>query len=148
MKIVRLAPMLLAVLGAGCGSADPEAQIRELLTAAEEAAEARDTGFFRDLLGAGYRDARGNDRDQLLALLRGYFIAHQKIEVVSRIDTVAFEGADAARVVAHAGMVGQRAGESLLGGLDGELYRLQIELVDDGGQWRVISVSWNGAVGE
>ena len=78
----------LAVLATGCGAGDPEAEIRALLAAAEEAAEARDVGFFGDALADGYSDARGNDRDEILRELRGYFIANQRIEILSRIDEI------------------------------------------------------------
>ena len=107
-----LAAALAAVLAAGCGAGDPETEIRALLAAAEKAAEERDAGFFGDAIGASYRDARGNDRDALIRSIRGYFIANQRIEIVSRVDEVVLEGADAARAVVHAGMVGQRAGAS------------------------------------
>jgi len=148
MNIVRLAALALVVFGAGCGAADPEAEIRALLAAAEEAAEARDTGFFRDLIGASYRDARGNDREQVINLVRGLFIANQRVEVVSRIDTVELEGTDAARAVVHAGMLSQRAGAELLGGVNADLYRFELELVNDNGAWQIIGATWSRAVGE
>ena len=64
--------MITAAFASGCESSDPAAQIRALLESAELAAEQRDTGFFRDALGAAYRDSRGNDREALVALIRGY----------------------------------------------------------------------------
>src|SRR5688500_6157191 len=76
----------LAILGTSCAADDPEAKIRALLAAAEAAAEDRDIGFFRDVLGESYRDARGNDREEMLRKLRGYFIANQRIEIVSRVE--------------------------------------------------------------
>jgi hypothetical protein len=148
MDAVRLVALSLAVLGAGCGTADPDAEIRAVLAAAEQAAEARDTGFFRDLIGSGYRDSRGNDRDQLINLLRGVFIANQRVEIVSRIDTVALEGADAARAVVHAGMLGQRSGAELLGGMNADLYRFELELVNNDGEWQIIGATWGRAVGD
>jgi hypothetical protein len=140
--------LMAATLASGCGPGDPAAEIRERLVAAEQAAEARDGGFFRDLLAASYRDARGNDRDQMLALIRGFFLTHSQIEVVSTVDEIVLEGADAARAVLHAATIGRRAGESLIGGVEGELYRLEVELVKDGGDWRVIGASWSPALGE
>jgi hypothetical protein len=138
----------LAALGAACSTPDPEAEIRALLAAAEQAAEARDTGFFRDLISAGYRDARGNDREQLVNLVRGLFIANQRVEIVSRIDTVELEGDDAARAVVHAGMLGQRAGAALLSGVAADLYRFELELVNDGGEWQIIGATWDRAAGD
>jgi hypothetical protein len=150
MKLARLGPLALtaAVLVTGCSADDAEAEIRAVLAAAEAAAEARDVGFFRDFTGSGYRDMRGNDREQLLNMLRGYFIVHQKIEIVSRVEEIRIEGVDAAHAVVHAGVVGQRAGESLLGGIGGDLYRFEVELIDDGGEWRMIGAKWERGTGE
>lgn len=144
----RIVAFALAMSLCACAPSDPEAEIRALLVAAEEAAEARDARFFADLLGESYRDARGNSRDEIVRTLRGYFIANQRVEVVSRIDEIVLEGRDAARATVHAGLVGQRAGATLLGGLDAELYRFDLELVNDGGEWRIIGARWRSAIGE
>jgi hypothetical protein len=148
MKVLSTAVALAAVVVAGCGTSDPEAEIRAMLAAAEEAAEARDVGFFSDLVGPGYRDSRGQDRAELLLRLRGYFIANQRIEFVSRVDDVTLEGADAARAVVHAGLVGQRSGAELLAGVDADLFRFELELINDGGGWQVIGADVSRALGE
>lgn len=148
MTMLRLTAALLTTALTGCSTSDPEAEIRELLAAAEQAAEARDTGFFRDLIGTSYRDARGNDREQLVNLVRGLFIANQRVEIASRIDAVELEGADAARAIVYAGMLGQRAGAELLGGMSADLYRFELELVNDGGDWQIIGATWRRAAGE
>ena len=138
----------LAVLATGCAADDPEAEIRALLAAAEAAAEARDAGFFGDVLGESYRDARGNDREGMLRNLRGYFIANQRIEIVSRVDEIVIEGEGAARAVVHAGMLGRRTGAALIDGIDADLYRFELELVNEGGDWRVIGADFRRAVGD
>jgi hypothetical protein len=148
LPAAAFAAALVAGMVAGCRTSDPEAEIRALLAAAEGAAEARDTGFFGDLVGEGYRDSRGQDRAELLRMLRGYFIANQRIEVVSRVDDVALEGADAARAVVHAGLLGQRSGAELLAGVDADLYRFELELVNEGGEWRIIGADVSRALGE
>ena len=139
---------LLVVLASGCGASDPEAEIRALLAAAEEAAEARDVSFFADTLGENYHDARGNDREEVLRMLRGYFIANQRIEIVSRVDEIVIEGGNAARVVVHAGMVGRHTDSKLIDGLGADLYRFELELVNDGGNWQIIGADFNRALGE
>jgi hypothetical protein len=148
MVSARLALALSAAFVAGCGGSDPEAAIRERLAAATQAAEARDTGFFRDFLAASYRDTRGNDRDGAIGTIRGYFIAHSGIEIVSRVEDVTLTTAEAARAVVHAGLLGQRAGEPLLGGVEGELYRIELELVEDAGSWRVTGATWDRPLGD
>ena len=147
MKALRPA-FALAVLATGCGANDPEAEIRALIAAAEEAAEARDVGFFSATLADDYRDARGNDRETMLRTLRGYFIANQRIEILSRVDEIVIEGDGSARAVVHAGMVGRRADAALIDGIDADLYRFELTLVDDGGEWRVFRADFRRAVGE
>jgi hypothetical protein len=148
MKTLSVAAVLALTLAGGCGVSDTETELRALLAAAEDAAEARDVGFFGDLLGAAYRDSQGNDREQLLRMLRGYFIANQRIEIVSRVDEVALQGTDAARVVLHAGAVGQRTGAGALAGIDADLYRFELELAVNDGDWQVIGARWSRALGE
>ena len=138
----------LAVLATGCAADDPEAEIRALLAAAETAAEGRDTGFFGDVLGESYRDTRGNDREEMLRTLRGYFIANQRIEIVSRVDEIVVEGDGTARVVVHAGMLGRRTGAALIDGIDADLYRFELALVNDDGNWQVIGADFRRALGE
>ncbi len=164
MKVSRLAATLALLTLAACGTTDPTGAIRARLADAQRAAEARNTGFFRDLLASSYRDNRGNDRAAAIQLVRGFFLANQKIEIVSRVDEVELEGADrqggecraaqercladAARAVVHAGLVGQRAGAAALGGLHGDLYRFELELVNESGEWRIIGAKWQRAIGE
>lgn len=132
---------MLAVMVA-CGSEDPAAELRSLIDRAELSAEERDTGFFRDVLSQRYADRRGNDRDRLVAILRGYFLTHQSIEIVTRVDSVVLSGADAAEIVLYAGMLGRRDGASPVAGLAGQLYRIELELVEQGGDWQVIGADW------
>lgn len=148
MNGVQITGFALAAFVAGCAANDPDTEIRALLAGAEQAAEERDTGFFADLLAASYRDAHGNDRQQVINLVRGYFIANQHIEIVSRIEDIELEGTGAARAVVYAGMLGQRAGADLLGGLRGDMYRFELELVNDGGDWQIIGARWDRALGE
>jgi hypothetical protein len=148
MKGTGIASALAAMLASGCAPSDPEAEIRALLAAAEQAAEERDVGFFGSVLGAGYRDSRGNDRDELIRLLRGYFLANQRVEIVSRVDEIVLEGEDAARAVVHAGLVGQRSGATLIDGVQADLYRFEVELVNDGGEWQIIGADFRRAIGK
>ena len=142
MKKRRLfAGLLLAAAAAGCSASDPDAELRGLVAAAEAAAERHDAGFFRDILAANFRDARGNDRDAMLTLVRGHLLGHSEIEIISRVEAVELARDDAASVVVQAAFVGRRAGQTWLHGLDGQMYRIELELVQDGG-WQVIGASF------
>ncbi len=107
------------------------------------AAEARDTGFFRDLIAGRYRDQRGNDRQGILNLLRGQFLMHQRIGVISRIVQVSLLSEDAAETVIVAGIIGG-TGQSLgLQDMRADLYRIELEWARDAGDWRVIGARWS-----
>jgi hypothetical protein len=132
---------LLLALSA-CTAQAPESALAQLIESAEAAAESRDTGFFRDVLAESYIDDRGNDRERMVDFLRGYFLANQQIDVVTRLQSVELQGRDAAEVVVLAGILGRRPAEGVLQGFDGRLYRLDLELIESGGNWRVIGASW------
>jgi hypothetical protein len=148
MYALRLVLAFGIAATAGCGRADPHTELRQVIAAAEAAAEERDGGYFRELLSPAYGDARGNDRDALLNLVRGYLLAHSNIEIISTIDEIELQGADAARLVLRAALVGRRAGESRFGGIDGQMYLVELELVNDDSDWRVIGAQWRPASGE
>jgi hypothetical protein len=54
------------------------------------AAEARDASDVLDLVADDYEDAQGFDRAQLRNFLRGYFLAHPKIELLVNIESLEF----------------------------------------------------------
>jgi hypothetical protein len=45
-------------------------------------------------------------------------------------------------------MLGQRSDAELLAGVNADLYRFEIELVNDDGEWQIIGANWNRALGE
>ena len=135
---------MISVLGA-CSAEDPEAVLEGLVADAAMAAESRQTSFFRDLIAESYVDARGNDRARMIELIRGYFLTNQSIDVFTRVESVELSGTDAAEVVVLAGLLARRPEEGLLEGFDGSLYRLELELVETDGEWRVIGARWERA---
>jgi len=141
MHYLLRAVFLWPLLTAGCASPSPEQVLRELVADAEAATEARDTGYFRALISERYTDRGGRNRATLIDALRAYFLTHARVEAVTRIDTIEFFGDDAATVALDVGLV-THAGEALLGGWDGNLRRVELELVREGGEWRLIGSSW------
>ncbi len=136
------ASAVIAAFCCGCAADDPATVIEQLIEDTEIAAESRDTGHFRGLIADSYVDARGNDREHLVNLIRGYFLAHPSIDVFTRIESVELSGDDAAEVVLLAGVLARRPGEGLLEGFDGRLYRLELELVENDGDWQIIGADW------
>lgn len=130
------------VMQNACGPRDPDGELRALIEAAETAAEARDTGFFRNLISADYADRRGQRRDDVVNTLRAYFLLNQTIEIVSRIEAIELFGDDAASIKLQTAAVGRADGRSVLD-IDGDLYRIELELGREGSEWRIIGADWN-----
>jgi hypothetical protein len=136
-----LAGATLAATLAGCTTRDPEGELSGLIDAAESAAEARDTGFFRELLSTSYVDTHGRRREDVIDLIRGFFLVHGTLEVVTRIDEIALDGEDAAAMVLQTAVVGRPQGQSALE-IDADFVRLELELVREEDAWRVIGAEW------
>lgn len=131
------------VLQSACGGPpDAHAELRALIDDAEAAAEARQTGFFRNLISEDYVDRRGQRRDEVINLLRGYFLVNATVEVVNRIETIELLGDDAATVALQTAVIGRGQGSSVLA-VDGELFRIELELVKEGSEWRIIGAEWD-----
>ena len=142
MARIRLSVLALVLLQSACAVEDPEPALAQLIATAEAAAESRDTSFFRGLVAESYIDNHGNDRDRLIDSIRGYFLVNQDVDVVTRVESIELHGLDAAEVVVLAGILGRRPGQGIVPGFDGRLYRLELELVEMGGDWRIIGASW------
>ena len=140
MTIFKRSLLVCCFAFAACSSADPDEEIAALIAAAEAAAEARDTGHFRSLISDDYVDANGRRKQQLIDMIRGYFFVNSSVEVVNRIEEVTLAGDDAAEVVLQSGLLGQGSGGLL--DLDGKLYRIELELVRESGDWTIIGADW------
>lgn len=133
--------LILSGLLQACANVDPGEELRALISAAEAAAESRDTGHFRRLISDDYVDRRGRSKQDLVNTLRAYFFANTGIEVLSRVEQVELLGDDAAELTLESALIGRGAGRSALG-VDGDLYRISVELVRAGGDWQVIGADW------
>lgn len=89
---MKFLTVLIAVASlAACGSrSSDEERVREVIAEIETAAEARDASDVLEHIAAGYEDAQGFDRAQLQNFLRGYFLAHPKIELLVSVDSLQF----------------------------------------------------------
>ena len=120
----------LASLAACSSASDPEEAVRTVLIQAEKAAETRDVGAAMDLVSADFRDSEGRDPAQLRQYLRGYFALNPRVELIVHEESIAFPEVNRARIALRIVQVGGRRN------IDGE--RFTIELVDEGGNWRLL----------
>lgn len=125
MKFVSLCVALTFLVACGSRTSDEE-QVRELLEAAEAAAEARDTSDVLAVVAPDYSDSQGLDRAQLQNFLRGYFLANPRVEILMTVQELEFPVDGLAR--ARVGLTSLPAGDRAT---------LQLEFRKEGGDWLV-----------
>lgn len=132
---------LAAALLVSCSrEATVEQQVREVIERAEQRAEARDLSSLMELVSESYSDMRGNDRQQIRDYLRGYFLVNQSVHLLTRIESLEFPADELARARITVGMLGRQGEEDW--NLAADLYEFEIELLREGGEWKVRHADW------
>jgi|SRR5690349_15345205 len=122
--------LLTASLLAGCGAkTSDEEQVRALVSDVEAAAEARDTSDVLAHVGDNYTDSAGLDKTQLQNFLRGYFLAHPRLELLVNVESLEFPVDGLAQAVISVTTVELT---------DPDLQRLKVEFRRVDGGWKVI----------
>ena len=149
MAIVRgLLAALLAILSACSGDPDdPEQQIREMISAGEEAVEARSIMTVLDFIADDYLDKQGRRKKEIQRLVAGYILRNKSIHLLTRVQQVALnEDKTRADVILYVGMTGvpvTSADQLML--LRADFYRFDLFMKLEEGDWRVASGSWRQA---
>ena len=127
----KASPILFATIFlAACGATtSDEQQVRALIDEVETAAEARDTSDVLEHVSETYADSGGLDKTQLQDFLRGYFLAHPKLELVVNIESLEFPVDGLAQAVVSVTTVELT---------DPNLQRLKVEFRRSGGEWLVV----------
>jgi|SRR5688572_2217217 len=118
----------VALLAACSVRSSDEEQVRELIASAEAAAEARDASDVLALVDDAYEDTSGFDKTQLRNFLRGYFLAHPKLDLAVNISQLEFP-AD--------GLAQAEVSVTSLELNDPDHARLRVEFRRSNGEWRV-----------
>ena len=125
---------------AGCSSGTEEERVLAVVDAIEKAAEARDTSETMALIADDYTDDRGLDKSQLREFIRGYYLIHPRIELLTTVGDVEFPGKGIAQVRVDFVMVGTE-GSTDASSLTGDRETLDLELRERNSEWRVFRVS-------
>jgi len=118
---------VISLSACGARSSD-EVQVRKVIASVESAAENRDTNDVLEHVADDYEDSSGFDRQQLRNFLRGWFLAHPKVELLVSIDELTFP-AD--------GLAQAQISVTSVSLSDPERVRLKVEFRRAGGEWRV-----------
>lgn len=139
---------LLFPLLVSCSSErdNPEAQVRALLARGEAAAEKKESGVLRQLISEKYSDSQGQDKKTVEAILRYYFLRHESIHLLTRIQQISFPQPGIAQAIVMVAMAGQPIADAEeLERLRADLHRFEISLARENGEWKVTSAEWRRA---
>jgi len=131
-----------AMLGGCVQSGTPEAQVRAVIAAGEQAAEARDLSGLLEHVSATFIDEHGGGRDDLKQVLRGYFVTHQSIALLTRIDSVEFPYRDLARVRVTVGTLDREAAGATAFEYATDINEIVLELKLEDDEWKVVRAAW------
>jgi hypothetical protein len=126
-----LTVLVTAILLAACAApTSDDEKVRALVASVEAAAEERDTGDVLALVAPDYSDTQGFDKSQLQNFLRGYFLSHPKIELLTHVESLEFptDGLARARIGVASVALDQ---------LGGDTVTLDVELRRTAGDWFV-----------
>ncbi|MDO8704245.1 MAG: hypothetical protein Q7J84_04790 [Sulfuricaulis sp.] len=124
----------------------PEAQVRTLLKRGETATEKKETGVLRQMISEKYVDSQGQDKRAIEAILRYYFMRHDSIHLLMRIQSIAFPQPGQAQAIVLVAMAGQPISDvQELERLRADLHRFEIILANENKEWKVIRAEWRRA---
>jgi hypothetical protein len=113
-----------------------------VVAAGEAAAEARDVGGVLELVSPAFRDEHGGGPDELKQSLRGYFVMHPSVHLLTRVESVEFPYRDYARVQLKVGMLGRETADAASLELTADVKEIVLELQLEDDEWRVVRAAW------
>jgi hypothetical protein len=128
MKFLPLLIAAISLVACGAKTSDEE-QVRAVISAVETAAEARDASDVLEHVAQNYADSAGFDKAQLQNFLRGYFLAHPRLELLVTIERLEFPVDGLAQAVITIATVELT---------DPDLQRLKVEFRRSGSAWQVV----------
>ena len=137
----------LLLLLTGCAEDEsPEQQIRDTVDAAADAVERRALTEVKALISPGYQDREQRSRRDLTQLLAGYFFRHKSIHLLTQINRIRFPQPEQAEVLLFVAMAGRPIEDvAQLTAFRARLYRIDLQMVREDGEWLVNSGRWRPA---
>jgi hypothetical protein len=134
---------LLIILSPSCEKRTDEERLKNLVKTLAEAGSRKDIKTLKEYISRDYKDAKGNDYDELRSLLAYYFLQHPRISVFITEQTVNIKG-DTATVEAHAVLSSGREIKSLSDiipqGMSFYVFIIDFKKFDS--DWLIVSADW------
>jgi hypothetical protein len=105
-----------------------------------------DAAAMKPLVSETYLDDRGQNKQAVVAMLTFYFMRHDSVHLLTRVESIAIPGDGTATASVFVAMAGTPIlGVEHLAGIRADLYRFDFELADEDGEWRVTGATWRRA---
>ncbi len=142
--VTCLTPLLLL---SACGDSDtPQQRIERMIDAGESAVESRSLSATGKLISPVFQDHEGRGRKEMMQILAGLFWRHKHIHLLVQTDRIEMLDEQRARVLVYVAMAGHAiTGVDDLASLRAHLYRFDLEVREEEGEWWVTSGSWRPA---
>lgn len=136
--------VVLLLLGACGGEETLEDRVRRFIDEVADTAEDRDWRALGDFVADDYRDDRGLDKPQLVAVGVRYILANQRIFVLERVALVEVQGPGSAHARVYAAIAGRpMSGPQDLLRVTADIYRFDLDLRADADEvLRVHRLDW------
>jgi hypothetical protein len=142
-----LGTLLLGALllgpGCRCSRLSPEARVRKAIDGAVRAVRERDLKPLENAVSDQYSDREGNDKRQILALVRMQFLVHPNLYLLAKVFSIECPEPTQAQVVVFAAMASVPPGVVPdPRQISADVYRFEITMLDEEGTWRVVRAAW------
>lgn len=136
---------LLSLLVSGCNNQtnSPEDEIRQFIKSGIESAEQRSSGDLKDMIRDNYSDHKGYNKNQLVSLIRLYFLRNKSVYLFSKIKDIKITGNQNATVQLYVAMAGKQISDiTLLSNYRASIYRFELQLNKSDDEWLLESAKW------
>ena len=145
--LFALALLVALLLPAACSEQQgPEAIARSFVEACTEAARERQIRDLRALIAEAYNDPAGRTARDVLAVAAGYLMRNRSVHIYTRLQAATEQDGRIAATVLAA-LAGRPIGDvTMLPSINADMYRFDLELVEENGDWRLAGATWRTAL--
>jgi len=123
----------------------PEDEIKRYIESGKLATESRSHSDLADLMSEQYRDQKGWNKKQLKNMARAYFLTHQNIYLLTKIDSINFQNENNAFVIVHVAMAGTAMSDlNAISRLRARVYKFELQLIKEDA-WLLQQARWKPA---
>ena len=142
-KILLVILVLVVPWFFSCSSTSPEDQILEWLDQGVQHAQERDLPAMLDLVSDDYSDDEDRDKKVIRGLLLYYFRANRSLYILKKVKSLEVTDSETAQLTLAVVLAGKPfAADVNLTKIQADILRFDFSLEKDGGDWRVVSASW------